>query len=103
MDWSHHYWFVMRDVAKGYPNDPNFSDRQTCCQFYNSLVKLLPNGEAQQDFARILEKFPVEDYAGSKAQLQAWVETVYGLNQHQIYDHKMVEYKRYQRNHLLKN
>ena len=71
--WGPHYWFFMMSVAISYPDFPNDTTRRKYYDFFMNLPIFIPDPEMGNQFSRMLEKYPISPYLGSKDSLIRWV------------------------------
>ena len=71
--WGPHYWFFMMSVAITYPDFPNDTTRRKYYDFFMNLPIFIPDPEMGNQFSRMLEKYPISPYLGSKDSLIRWV------------------------------
>ena len=67
--WGPHYWFFMMSVAISYPDFPNDTTRRKYYDFFMNLPIFIPDPEMGNQFSRMLEKYPISPYLGSKDSL----------------------------------
>ena len=87
--WGPHYWFFMMSVAISYPDFPNDTTRRKYYDFFMNLPIFIPDPEMGNQFSRMLEKYPISPYLGSKDSLIRWVVFIHNkyndmLGKHEI-------------------
>ena len=60
--WGPHYWFVLHSVAFTYPLNPNEVIKKKYYEFIQNIPSFIPNRDIGNDFAKILEQYPVTPY-----------------------------------------
>lgn len=75
--WGPHYWFVLNTMAFNYPIKPNEVIKKKYYSFYNNLPLFMPIPEIGNDFAKLLNKYPVNIYLDSRKSLLRWTHFIH--------------------------
>lgn len=58
--WGMYTWGAIHEVAMGFPELPNETDREHYAQFYMSLFRVLPCPICKEDFKSIEQLYPID-------------------------------------------
>ena len=87
--WGPNYWFFMMSVALSYPDFPNDITKRKYYDFFQNLPFFIPDPDMGNKFSRMLDKYPISPYLGSKDSLVRWVVFIHNkynemLGKHEI-------------------
>ncbi len=71
--WGPHYWFFIMTLALSFPDFPNDVTKRKYYDFFSNLPLFIPDEKMGQEFSKMLDKYPVTPYLGSKDSLVRWV------------------------------
>lgn len=75
--WGPHYWFVLHTIALSYPLYPNAITKKKYYNFIQDLPLFIPDSKIAQDFAIILENYPVTPYLDSRPSFHKWMHFIH--------------------------
>ena len=75
--WGKQYWFVLHTITFTYPDKPNDTAKRKYYDLIQNLPLFLPNKKIANQFAEILDKYPVKPYLDSKAMFVKWLHFIH--------------------------
>ena len=82
--WGPHYWFFLHTVAESYPLHPNKVTKRKYYDLINNMPMFIPNDEISNKFSRLLDKYPVSPYLGSRESFVRWVHFMHNKINHKL-------------------
>jgi hypothetical protein len=70
--WGHHFWFVLHSLALTYPISPNAITKRKYYDFIMNLPLFLPEQKIGNQFAELLDSYPVQPYLDNPDSLYRW-------------------------------
>ena len=81
--WGPHFWFVLLTVALNYPQEtPPDGIRRRNYDFVQSLPLFLPDPHMGDNFAHIINEYPVSPYLDSRHHFVQWVNFIHNKINH---------------------
>ena len=77
--WGPHYWFVLHSVAFTFPLNPNEAIKKKYYEFIQNIPTFIPNRDIGNDFAKILEQYPVSPYLDSRESFVKWLHHIHNV------------------------
>ena len=77
--WGPIYWKTMHSICLGYPLHPNSVTKKKYYDFFHNIPLFLPNHKYGDDFAHLLEKYPLQPYLDSRDQLTKWMHFIHNI------------------------
>lgn len=74
--WGQTFWDTLYIVAFTYPLQPTGADKQWTRWFYEVFAHVLPCNTCGQDYARLLQLYPIDDWLKDREALCRWVYNV---------------------------
>jgi len=71
--WGPHYWFFLESVAHTYPEYPNQTTKRKYYDLIHNFPLYMPHNKIADDFAALLDKYPVSPYLDKKESFKRWV------------------------------
>jgi hypothetical protein len=71
--WGPQYWFVLLTMAHMYPDFPTTITKRKYYDFIMNLPLFLPNESMGNQFAEMLDKYPVTPYLDKRESFVRWV------------------------------
>ena len=71
--WGPHYWFFLESVAHTYPEYPNKLTKRKYYDLIHNLPLYIPHRKIADDFAALLDAYPVSPYLDKKDSFKRWV------------------------------
>ena len=75
--WGPHYWFVIQTISMTYPLKPNEVTKKKYYDFIQNLPIFIPNQTIGNNFAELLDKYPVTPYLDSRESFIKWVNFIH--------------------------
>lgn len=75
--WGPHYWFFLHTIAHSYPNKPNSITKKKYYDFINNMPLFIPNEKIGDNFAELLNKYPVSPYLDNRDSFKRWVHFIH--------------------------
>lgn len=75
--WGPHFWFVMRCTANNFPDNPSINDAKYYVDFFTNLKNILPCPKCSTNYTKLLERYPIEQFAVNRDKLIKWVQLIY--------------------------
>jgi hypothetical protein len=75
--WGPHYWFVIHSIAIHYPTHPNKVTKKKYYNFIQDLPLFLPDETIGNQFASLLDKYPVSPYLDSRESFIRWTNFIH--------------------------
>ena len=92
--WGPHFWFVLLTVALNYPQEtPPDGIRRRNYDFVQSLPLFLPDPHMGDNFAHIINEYPVSPYLDSRHHFVQWVNFIHNNNRLQTKIKRFCKYK----------
>lgn len=70
--WGPHYWFFIHTIASTYPLNPNKTTKRKYYDFIINLPLFIPDEKMGNDFAELLDKYPVSPYLDNRDSFIRW-------------------------------
>lgn len=81
--WGPHYWFFLQSVAQTYPDYPNKITKRKYYDLIHNLPLFIPHTKIADDFAGLLDKYPVTPYLDKRDSFRRWVNFIHNrINDH---------------------
>ena len=99
--WGPHYWFFLHTISKTYPSNPNEVSKRKYYDLIQNMPLFIPNEKHGNNFAKMLDKYPVSPYLVSKSSFCKWVHFIHNkmnlqLNKKELsYLESIDEYDKY--------
>ncbi len=75
--WGPHYWFVLHTIALRYPKNPNDVTKKKYYDFISNLPLFIPDTKMGDDFAELLDKYPVTPYLDNNNTFSKWMHFIH--------------------------
>jgi hypothetical protein len=75
--WGPHYWFFIQTLAHTYPETPTAVTKRKYYDFLQNLPIFIPNHKIGDDFAVLLDKYPVAPYLDNRESFLRWVHFIH--------------------------
>jgi len=75
--WGPHYWYVLHSIAKTYPLHPTQVSRKKYYEFILNIPLFLPDKDMGDNFAKMLDKYPVTPYLNTRKSLMKWMHFIH--------------------------
>ena len=75
--WGPHFWFTIFTMALSYPLTPSNVTKKKYYDFIINLPIFLPCEKCGDDFAKLLDKYPVSPYLEGKDSFLKWVHFIH--------------------------
>ena len=75
--WGPHFWFFLFTIALTYEINPNQVIKKKYYDFYQNLPLFLPISQIGNNFATLLDKYPVSPYLDSRQSLVRWTHFIH--------------------------
>lgn len=75
--WGPHYWFFLESVAYTYPEYPNKTTKRKYYDLIHNLPLFIPHTKIADEFASLLDKYPVSPYLDKKDSFKRWVNFIH--------------------------
>lgn len=80
--WGPHYWFVLHSMAISYPTHPTDTIKKKYYDMIQNLPLLIPHYRIGNEFAELLDAYPVTPYLDSRESLFKWTHYIHNkINQ----------------------
>jgi hypothetical protein len=70
--WGPHFWFFIHSIAISYPNYPNVPLKKKYYEFIQNIPLFIPIQSMANDFAKLLNLYPVQPYLDSRNSFVRW-------------------------------
>ena len=70
--WGPHYWFFLHTVSHTYPQNPNDVTKRKYYELIQNLPLFIPEPNAANFVAELLDKYPVTPYLKSRESFVRW-------------------------------
>ena len=84
--WGPHYWFFLHTVAFKYPDFPSETTRRKHYDLVSNLPLFIPVAKMGDDFADLLDQFPVAPYLLNRESFMRWVNFVHNRYNEKLHD-----------------
>ena len=74
--WIPHFEFMLQTISVMYPQHPNDVTKKKYYDTIQNLPLFLPQKPIGNDFAKMLDKYPVTPYLGSRESFMKWVHFI---------------------------
>ena len=71
--WGPQAWVFLRNIAKGYPDNPTPIDKMNYKVYFESVKNVLPCSMCRNNYKKHLLEIPVTNYLKDKNTLYKWV------------------------------
>lgn len=71
--WGPHAWEYLHTLTFNYPTNPTDKDKQTFISYMDLTSKTLPCTTCRVHFAKLLKKYPTEQYVANRDTLSRWL------------------------------
>ena len=75
--WGPHYWFVLHTIALRYPSTPNDVTKKKYYDFIMNLPLFIPDTKIGDNFALLLDKYPVKPYLDNNNSFSKWMHFIH--------------------------
>ena len=75
--WGPHYWFFLFTTALCYPLNPNDVTKKKYYDFILNFPLFIPDIKISNEFAELLDKFPITPYLDSRESFVKWVHYIH--------------------------
>ena len=75
--WGPHFWFVLHACAYNYPNNPNSITKRKYYDFILNVPLFLPDPVMGDNFALLLDKYPVSPYLDCREFFIIWMHFIH--------------------------
>ena len=75
--WGPHYWFVLHTIALRYPKNPNDVTKKKYYDFISNLPLFIPDTKMGDEFAELLDKYPVTPYLDNNNTFSKWIHFIH--------------------------
>lgn len=75
--WGPPFWFVLHTICMHYPDHPNAITKKKYYELFQNLPLFLPVESMGNQFATLLDEFPVSSYLDSKDSLVKWMHFIH--------------------------
>lgn len=75
--WGPPFWFTLHTICQHYPSQPNSVIKKKYYDFLSNIPLFLPNVTIGDDFADLLDKYPITPYLESNHQLGKWIHFIH--------------------------
>ena len=75
--WGPYYWFVFHTITLNYPLNQNIVCKKKYYNFIQTIPLLLPNENISNNFANLLDKYPVTPYLDSRESFVKWMHFIH--------------------------
>jgi hypothetical protein len=75
--WGPQFWFFLHAVAYNYPNNPNAITKRKYYELMQNIPLFLPDTKMGDDFAILLDKYPVSPYLDCRESLIIWMHFIH--------------------------
>jgi hypothetical protein len=80
--WGPHYWFFLHTIAHSYPTHPNEVTKRKYYDLIMNMPIFIPHREFGDNFAELLDKYPVTPYLDSRESFTRWVNFIHNKINH---------------------
>ena len=74
--WLPHLWFILYTIAIEYPKNPNDFTKKKYYTLIQNLPIYFPSKPMGSYFTKLLDKYPVTPYLGSRLSFMKWVHYI---------------------------
>ena len=82
--WGPHYWFVLHTIALTYPLKPNETVKKKYYDLISNIPIFIPDHSFGDNFAELLDKYPLKPYLDSQAALCKWMHFIHNKVNEQL-------------------
>jgi hypothetical protein len=75
--WGPHFWFMLHTMSLIYPKNPNAVIKKKYYDFIQNLPAFIPEKESSENFANLLDLYPITPYLDSKESLIKWMHFIH--------------------------
>jgi hypothetical protein len=75
--WGPRFWFTLHTMALTYPQHPNAVIKKKYYDFIQNLPAFLPNKVSAENFAQLLDLYPITPYLDSRTSLIQWMHFIH--------------------------
>ena len=75
--WGPHFWFTLHTMSMTYPIHPNSVTKRKYYEFITNLPIFIPNADIGNNFAKLLDEYPVEPYLSSRMSFIKWMHFIH--------------------------
>lgn len=75
--WGPHYWFVLHSMAYNYPEYPTNVTKKKYYEFIQNLPLFLPDQKMGNDFAGLLDKYPISPFLDNRESFIRWTHFIH--------------------------
>ena len=75
--WGPHFWFFLHTIAYEYPNNPNSITKRKYYDLIQNMPLFLPDSKMGDDFAVLLDKYPVTPYLDCRESFIIWMHFIH--------------------------
>jgi len=92
--WGPRYWFTIHNICQNYPLTPNAVTKKKYYDFIQNLPIFLPDHDIGDEFARILDKYPLGPYLETRDALCKWVHFIHNIINKKL-NKPIISYEKY--------
>ena len=75
--WGPHFWFTLHTMTLIYPKHPNAVIKKKYYDFIQNLPVFIPEKESSENFANLLDLYPITPYLDSRESLIKWMHFIH--------------------------
>jgi FAD-linked sulfhydryl oxidase len=75
--WGPYYWFFLHSIAYNYPENPNEVTKKKYYDLIQNMPLFLPVSKIGNQFAELLDKYPVTPYLSSQKSFVKWMHFIH--------------------------
>lgn len=75
--WGPYYWFVLHSIVRTYPLHPTETSKKKYYEFIQNIPIFLPNREVGDEFAKMIDIYPVSPYMDTRVSLMKWMHFIH--------------------------
>jgi len=82
--WGPHYWFFLHSIAHSYSSHPNEVTKRKYYDLIMNMPLFIPHDKIGDDFAELLNKYPVTPYLDSRESFTRWITFIHNKINHKL-------------------
>ena len=82
--WGPRYWFFLHTIAHSYPTHPNEVTKRKYYDLIMNMPIFIPHSDIGNDFAEMLDKYPVTPYLDNRESFTRWVTFIHNKINHKL-------------------
>ena len=75
--WGKEFWFILHTISFTYPQNPNDTAKRKYYDLIQNLPLFLPNTKVANEFADLLNTYPVKPYLDSRVMFVKWMHFIH--------------------------